>query len=191
MKIKSLLIASAIASVILTISSCKTPQTLEKTTGAVEISVPFSESKYKTDKDFFRSVGTFTTIDIGAARDNAVANARERLAAEIKTTLSGATRRFSQSLDAGGRKEFEGKSTTQSWLFVDDILYNCPNIADKIFQNPDKTYTCWSVVEKSTKSILEGVNNEVSKDKKLELNYDQKKFAEEVEREKEKMSKDQ
>ena len=60
-----------------------------------------------------------------------------------------------------------------------------------LFKETDNTYTCWVVVEMGTKSILEGASNQISKDKKLEVNYDQKKFAEEVEREKEKMSKEQ
>ena len=37
MKIKSLLITTAVTGIIMSVSSCKTPQKLEKTTGAVEI----------------------------------------------------------------------------------------------------------------------------------------------------------
>lgn len=191
MKIKSLLITTAISGIMLTVTSCKTPQKIEKTTGAVEISVPFSDSKYKTDKDFFRSTASGNSPSLEDARSISLLNAKNRLAGVVKTVLSSARRQFTQTMNAGGGKEFESKDTNQTWSFIDQALYNIPSVDEKIFKETDNTYTCWVVVEMGTKSILEGVNNEISKDKKLEVNYDQKKFAEEVEREKEKMSKEQ
>ena len=63
---------------VLSTTSCKTPQNIEKTTGAVEISVPFSDSKYKTDKDYFRSTASGNSPSLEDARSIALLNAKNR-----------------------------------------------------------------------------------------------------------------
>ena len=191
MKAQNLIIPSLMIAMVLSATSCKTTKNIEKTTGAVEISVPFSDSKYKTDKDYFRSTASGNSQSLEDARSIALLNAKNRLAGVVKTVLSSARRQFTETMNAGGGKEFESKDTNQTWSFIDQELNNIPSVEEKIFKETDNTYTCWVVVEMGTKSILEGASNQISKDKKLEVNYDQKKFAEEVEREKEKMSKEQ
>lgn len=191
MKTKSILISLTVSGILMTVTSCKAPQQLEKATGAVEISVPFSDSKYKTDKDFFRSTASGNSPSLEDARSIALLNAKNRLAGVVKTVLSSARRQFTQTMNAGGGKEFESKDSNQTWAFVDQALYSISSIDEKIFKETDNSYTCWVVVEMSTKSILDGVNKEISNDKKLEVNYDQKKFAEDVEKEKAKMAKEQ
>jgi len=61
---------------------------------------------------------------------------------------------------------------------------------EKIFKEQDGSYSYWIAIEVSKQSILDGVSNNISKNEKLQLDYDKKKFEEIFNSEMEKMSKE-
>ena len=190
MKIKSLLIASAVASVILTTSSCKTPQTLEKTTGAVEISVPFSESKYKTDKDFFRAKQSGKSPDLATAKKIALQNSKSELAGNIKAVIKRVTDQYTNQRTVGDKQDFENKFEELAREVVDQTLNDVRIVDEKIFKETDGRYTYWVAIETSKVPVLDAVASKISKNEKLQLDYDKKKFEEVFNSEMDKMSKE-
>ena len=62
---------------------------------------------------------------------------------------------------------------------------------EKIFKEQDGSYSYWTAIEVSKQSILDGVNNTISKNAKLQLDYDKKKFEDVFNSEMDKMSKEQ
>ena len=191
MKIKSLLIASAVASVILTTSSCKTPQKLEKTTGAVEISVPFSESKYKTDKDFFRAKQSGKSPDLATAKKIALQNSKSELAGNIKAVIKRVTDQYTNQRTVGDKQDFENKFEELAREVVDQTLNDVRIVDEKIFKETDGRYTYWVAIETSKVPVLDAVASKISKNEKLQLDYDKKKFEEVFNSEMDKMSKEQ
>jgi hypothetical protein len=191
MKIKSLLIAGAVASVILNTSSCKSPQTLEKTTGAVEISVPFSESKYKTDKDFFRAKQSGKSPDLATAKKIALQNSKSELAGNIKAVIKRVTDQYTNQRTVGDKQDFENKFEELAREVVDQTLNDVRIVDEKIFKETDGRYTYWVAIETSKVPVLDAVAQKISKNEKLQLDYDKKKFEEIFNSEMDKMSKEQ
>ena len=191
MKIKSLLIASAVASVILTTSSCKTPQTLEKTTGAVKISVPFSDNKYKTDKDYFRAKQYGNVHDIATAKKIALLNAKSELAGNIKEIIKRVTDEYTNVRKVGDKKDFENKFEELVREVVDQTLTDIRIMDEEIYKETDGSYTYWVAIEMSKVPVLDAVASKISKNEKLQLDYDKKKFEEVFNSEMDKMSKEQ
>ena len=191
MKIKSLLITIAIAGIMITVTSCKTPQTLEKTTGAVEITVPFSESKYKTDKEFFRAKQSGKSQDLATSKKIALQNAKSELAGNIKAVIKRVTDQYTNQRTVGDKQDFENKFEELAREVVDQTLTDVRIIDEKIFKETDGRYSYWVAIETSKESILEGVAAKISKNEKLQLDYDKKKFEDVFNSEMEKMSKDQ
>ena len=68
MKTTQLLLIPAIAVMALTGCKSKKKQPIQKETGAVEISVPFSESKYRSDNDAFRAKQVGKSPDLATAK---------------------------------------------------------------------------------------------------------------------------
>ena len=190
MKIKSLSIASAVACVILTTSSCKTPQKLEKTTGAVEISVPFSESKYKTDKDFFRAKQSGKSPDLATAKKIALQNSKSELAGNIKAVIKRVTDQYTNQRTVGDKQDFENKFEELAREVVDQTLNDVRIVDEKIFKETDGRYTYWVAIETSKVPVLDAVASKISKNEKLQLDYDKKKFEEVFNSEMDKMSKE-
>ena len=191
MKSQSLLITVAITGIMMTVTSCKTPQTLEKTTGAVEISVPFSESKYKTDKEFFRAKQSGKSQDLATSKKIALQNAKSELAGNIKAVVKRVTDQYTNQRTVGDKQDFENKFEELAREVVDQTLTDVRIIDEKIFKETDGRYSYWVAIETSKESILEGVAAKITKNEKLQLDYDKKKFEEVFNSEMDKMSKEQ
>ena len=191
MKSQSLLITIAITGIMMTVTSCKTPQKLEKTTGAVEISVPFSESKYKSDKEFFRAKQSGKSQDLATSKKIALQNAKSELAGNIKAVVKRVTDQYTNQRTVGDKQDFENKFEELAREVVDQTLTDVRIIDEKIFKETDGRYSYWVAIETSKQSILEGVAAKITKNEKLQLDYDKKKFEEVFNSEMEKMSKEQ
>lgn len=188
---KNLILVVSILALLIGYSACKTQKKINNVTGSKEVIEPFSSKEYKTDDEYFRANASGNSPNIDDARTDALLNAHGRLAIEIKSVITIALKKFTDNLTTGGKQSFERELRNETWLFVDEQTHNGSRvIGDKLFIENDKSYTCWVVIEISTKTILDGVNTEISKDQKLQISFDQKKFAEEVKKEKENRAKE-
>lgn len=191
MKAQNLIIPSLMIAMVLSATSCKTPQNIEKATGAVEISAPFSDSKYKTDKDFFRAKNTGKSIDLATSKKIALQNAKSELAGNIQSTMKAVIDQYTNSSKVDDKENFENKFEELSRDVVNQTLSDVRIMDEKIFKEVDGRYSYWVAIETSKQSILEGVTAKVSKNEKLQLDYDKKKFEEVFNSEMDKMSKEQ
>lgn len=176
---------------VIAFTACKSTKKLEKTTGAQEITVPFSESKYKSDKDFFRARQMGKSPDLATAKKIALQNAKAELAGNIKALVKRVTDQYTNQRTVGNKQDFENKFEELSREVVDQTLTDVKMMDEKIFKEQDGSYSYWIAIEVSKQSILDGVSNNISKNEKLQLDYDKKKFEEIFNSEMEKMSKEQ
>ena len=87
MKTTNLLLIPALAA--LTLTGCKSKKStpVQKETGAVEISVPFSSKEYRSDENAFRAKQVGKSPDMATAKKIAFQNARAEMAANINATV--------------------------------------------------------------------------------------------------------
>ena len=62
---------------------------------------------------------------------------------------------------------------------------------EKVFKETDNGYSYWVAIEMSKDAVLESLSNKISKDKKLQLDYDKMKFEEVFNSEMEKLRNEQ
>lgn len=191
MKSQKLIIAGLFMNLIFLSSSCKAPQKLEKVTGAVEVTVPFSDSKYKSDKDFFRAKQMGKSPDLATSKKIALQNAKSELAGNINAIVKRVTDQYTNQLSVGDKQEFENKFEELSREVVVQILSDIRIIDEKIFKEADGKFTYWVAIETSKQPILDGVTSKITKNEKLQLDYDKKKFEDVFNSEMEKMAKEQ
>lgn len=171
------------------LTACKNAKEIANVTGAQEISVPFSEKKYKTDKDYFRASLNGKSPDLATAKKIAIQNAKSEMASSIKSVMKIVTDQYTNQRSLVDKQEFESKFEELSRNVVDQSLVNVDIMDEKIFKETNGSYTYWVVLQVSKQSLLESVNGKVSKNEKLQLDYDKKKFEEVFNDEMEKMSK--
>ena len=184
---KTVLFLAAIV-VFLGINSCRSKKNIEKATGAVEVTLPFSEKAYQTDKDFFRAKNSGKSPDLATSKKIAMQNARAELASNIQATVKRVTDQYTNQRSVGTKQEYENKFEELSREVVNLTLSNVRVIGEKTFKETDGGFTYWVALEASKEDVLKGVDQYISKDAKLQLDYDKKKFQDVFDQEMQKMA---
>ena len=176
MKTSKFLLIPAIA--LLSFSACKSKKAtpIQKETGAVEISVPFSSKEFRSDENFFRAKQSGKSPDQATAKKIAYQNARAEMAANINATVKRVTDQYTNQRTVGNKQEFENKFEELSREVVNLEMGNVKEIGEKIFREQDGSYTYWIAIEAGTKSVFDKIENKISSDAKLKLDYDKMKF---------------
>ncbi len=188
--IRSALLIGVLA---LSLSSCKSKKNvtpIEKSTGAVEISVPFSSKEFYSDKDNFRAKSSGNSVDLQTSKKIAMQNAKSEMAGLIQTTIKKVTDQYTQQRQIGNQQEFNNKFEELAREVTNQQLTDIAVIGEKLFKEPNGTYTYWIAIEANKQVILNGIEKSISNQKKLEQDYDKKKFEEIFNAEMDKLAKE-
>ncbi len=162
--------------VLTSIVGCKTKQIVTKATNSTEIKVPFSDNKYKTDKDFFRAVQSGASPDISTAKKIALVNAKSELASNIQTVVKTVTDNYTNQRSLTNKHEFENKFEELSRQVTDQMLTNVVIMDEKMLKDDDNKYTCWLAIEMNKDEILNNLSNQISKDSNMQMDFDKFQF---------------
>jgi len=176
MKTKQLLLIPALA--VLTLAGCKSKKgtPVQKETGAVEITVPFSSKEYRSDENYFRAKQVGKSPDLATAKKIAFQNARAEMAANIQATVKRVTDQYTNQRSVGNTQEYENKFEELTREVVNMQMSNVKEIGEKIFKEPDNSYSYWIAIEAGKKEVFEKMDAKISNDAKLKLDYDKQKF---------------
>jgi hypothetical protein len=176
MKTSHLLLIPALA--VLTLAGCKSKKgtPVQKETCAVEITVPFSSKEYRSDENTFRAKQTGKSPDLATAKKIAFQNARAEMAANINATVKRVTDQYTNQRTIGNKQEFENKFEELAREVVNMEMSNVKEIGEKIFKEPDGSYSYWIAIEADKKTVFDKIDSKISSDAKLKLDYDKMKF---------------
>lgn len=176
MKTTKLLLIPALA--VMTLVGCKGKKktTVQKETGAVEISVPFSAKEYRSDENAFRAKQVGKSPDLATAKKIAFQNAKSEMASNINSTVKKVTDQYTNQRTVGNTQEFENKFEELAREVVNLEMSNVKEIGEKIFKEPDGSYSYWIAIESLKKEVFEKIDAKISNDAKLKLDYDKQKF---------------
>src|SRR6478752_9673656 len=101
MKTSQLVLIPALA--MLAVTGCKSKKAtpVQKETGAVEISVPFSSKEYRSDENTFRAKQVGKSPDLATAKKIAFQQARAEMAANIQATVKRVTDQYTNQRTVG------------------------------------------------------------------------------------------
>jgi hypothetical protein len=177
MKTSKLLLIPALA--ILTMASCggkKKGTPIQKETGAVEISVPFSGKEYRSDENAYRAKQVGKSPDLATAKKIAFQNAKAEMAGNIQSMIKRVTDQYTNQRTVGNTQEFENKFEELAREVVNLQMSNVKEIGEKIFKEPDGGYSYWIAIEANKKEVFDKLEGKISNDAKLKLDYDKQKF---------------
>ncbi len=176
MKTSQLLLIPAIAVLALTGCKSKKATPIQKETGAVELSVPFSSKEFRTDENYFRSKQSGRAVNDATAKKIAQQNARAEMASNINATVKRVTDQYTNQRTVGNTLEFENKFEELSREVVNMEMSNVREIGEKLFKEADGTYTYWISLEANKKDVFDKIDARISNDAKLKLDYDKQKY---------------
>jgi hypothetical protein len=162
-------------------TSCKSKKvapSIDKQTGAIEITVPFSTKEYQSDKENFRAKASGNSMDLTTSKKIALQNAKSEMAGLIQTTIKKVTEQYTNQRQVSNTQEFSNKFEEMAREVTNQDLTDVRVIGDKVFQEPNKNYTYWVAIEANKQTILTGIDKSISRNSKLQQDYDRKKFEE-------------
>jgi hypothetical protein len=175
MKTTQLILIPAVAMAMLT--ACKSKkQPIQKETGAVEITVPFSESKFRSDNEAFRAKQVGKSPDLATAKKIAFQNARSEMAVNINSMVKRVTDQYTNQRTVGNTQEFENKFEELAREVVNLEMSNVKEIGEKIFKEPNGSFSYWIAIEAGKKEVFEKLDAKISSNASLKLDYDKQKF---------------
>lgn len=172
---------------LLSFASCSSSKKLSKATGARELSLPLSGREYQSDRSHFRATQSGKSPDLALSKKIALQNANAELAGIVSKTIKRVMDQYTNQRSVGSVQEYENKVEEMTREVVNQNLQGVRMIGEKIYQEEDKSYTYWVAVEISVKDIQEASENKISKDQRLQLDYDAKKFREQFDSEMQKL----
>jgi hypothetical protein len=184
---RNILSFMAVIAVIATVS-CSTPQktTVEEATGRKEVVTPFSEAKYRTDKDTYRAFQVYKHPNENTVRTYSAVAARAELLAQVKADVSSFVKNYEATYAKGNEQDVSGVLNVRIGQLAEDLVSDAVIVDSKLFLEPDGRYTCYTLVEKSRKATAAAVYEKtISEDEKLKILFDKKKFEEEYDKWKE------
>ena len=178
------------ASLPLAFVGCKSKQktvSAKSEVGKILEEVP-CENAGKSDKKFFRASSLATSSDLQLAKEKALLLAKQRLVTLINSNTKSVTDRYVNEREFGDAAEFEQKFENLTREVADETLTNIVVSCEKASVLDDKKYRAFVSIEVSRDDVLTGIDKRVSRDQKIMIDYDKKKFEEIFDQEMEKMA---
>jgi hypothetical protein len=192
MKTKNVILMLSAAGLLITLDSCRHTKSITKATDEKEVILPFAGTEYQSDNENLRAVSSGHSPDLPTAQKISLQNAQAKLAGMVKTLLNGAARQYTNQSSISNKQDYENKFEEQIWTFINQSLYNVKVMGEKAYQQrKDGSYSDWIAIQESKADLLAGISSKISSNQQLKLDYDQKKFSEDVDAEMQKMQQDQ
>jgi len=151
----------------------QTPATIQA--GSERVTIPFQN--FRADANHFRAVNQGNSVDYAMARRIALQNARTELASTIEATVKAVTEQYADQRQVGNRQEFQTRLEELSRTVVNQQLNDVRVAGDEAFREPNGTLTVWVAIEMPKDAIQKALNNRLSNDERLKLDFDQAVFT--------------
>ncbi len=144
----------------------------------------------KSDKKHFRASSMATSTDLHLSKEKALLLAKQRLVTLVKSTTKTVTDRYINERGFSNTSEVESKFENMTREVANETLSNVVVVCEKSSVLDDGKYNSFIAIEVNRDDVLTGMENRISNDKKLQIDYDKKKFEEIFNQEMEQMRED-
>ncbi len=189
MNLKLLLSAAIVLSLATGLNSCKSKSkvTSKGEVGKILEDLP-CEDAGKSDKKYFRASAMSTSSDLSLAKEKALLLAKQRLVTLINSNTKSVTDRYVNEREFGDAAEFEQKFENLTREVADETISNVVVTCEKASVLDNGKYRGFIAIEVHRDDVVNKIANRVSNDKKLQIDYDKKKFEEIFDQEMERMA---
>jgi len=168
------LFAGAVA---LMATSCKTTQKITpQSSGEVEVLTPCSGPEYQSDAKALRYSAIGESMDQMTAKKKAMSEARAGLAASINTVVKAVTDNYVKSGNYNNKEELMKNYEGVTREVVNQTLAGTIVKCEKMMKTSSGTYKSYVCVELGGSEILQSLNNKMSNNEMLKVDYNYEKF---------------
>ncbi len=178
----TLAIVAGIATILI---SCSGSKKVAKT-GAddeVKITMYCSGPEFQTSAKAFRFSSIGISMDQMTSKNKALSEARAGLAAEIQTKVKRVMDNYVNSREHQNKEDLEKHYEGRGLEVVNQTLNGAHTICEQMTKTKDGTFRTYICMELGGPELLGSLNNRLSKDEMLKVDYDYEKFKKTFEEE--------
>ena len=173
--IKSILMLTAVVA-LLVISGCKSKEKAVKESGETLIEVYCSGPEFFANAEYFRANQVGESVDQATAKKKALSNARADLASSVQTTIKGVIDNYVNSRELNNVEEAEERFESLTREVINQKLTGVKTICEKTTKTDDGKYKTYVALELAGDELMNAMNERLSKDAKLKIDYDYEQF---------------
>ena len=187
--IKSILMLTAVVA-LLVISGCKSKEKAVKESGETLIEVYCSGPEFFANAEYFRANQVGESVDQATAKKKALSNARADLASSVETTIKGVIDNYVNSRELNNIEEAEERFESLTREVINQKLTGVKTICEKTTKTDDGKYKTYVALELAGDELMNAMNERLSKDAKLKIDYDYEQFKKTFDEEMKKFEED-
>ena len=162
-------------------------ETKTKQKNVVVLEGPCEGTKFQSDKKFYRANTSYDHINKAAGKSLANEFAQTQISADILTIVNQVSDNYRKTVESGANQIYQARYESMARLVVEDVASSAKTICEVTTQNTiSKKFTFHVAREVSKEDILDKLNDKISQDEVLKIDYDYEKFKETFEKEMEK-----
>ena len=144
--------------------------------GSTEVEVPFTGREFRSDANFFRATQNGLSPDLSTARRIAMLNAKNELASAIETTMKAVSVNYTNQRTMSYQQEFANRFEEEVRAVVNQTLNDVAIIGERTFREFDGRFMVYVALEMNREVLLQKLNNQMLKDERMRLDFDQDQF---------------
>jgi len=185
--IKHITLGILIAGAAINFTSCKGKEKAKAPKGETEIKVACAGKDYLSSKTKFRASAVGESLDQATAKKKAMSNAKTELAGSISTTIKATIDNYVNSREFNNKETVEERFEGLSREVISQKLSGVKVICGKPFNTPQGKIKYYVCLELGADELVDAINERLTKDESLKIDYDYEKFKETFNKEMEKM----
>jgi hypothetical protein len=155
--------------------------------GETEVILPCSGPDFQSNKKALRYSAVGISMDPMTSKKKALSEARAGLAAQIDVKIKSVIDNYMKSAEHQNREDLGLRYEGLSREVINQNLAGTHTICEKMTKTKEGTYKTYECLELGGPEILASLNNRLSKDEMLKIDYDYEKFKKTFEEEMNKM----
>ncbi|TVR40079.1 MAG: hypothetical protein EA392_04600 [Cryomorphaceae bacterium] len=160
-------------------------------TGEVRITQYCAGPDYFSDSKFFRANNLGESMDQATAKRRAYTNARADLASAINTTVKRVIDDYVLTREFNNREEIEERYEALTREVVDQQLNGIRTICEEVVRVTENgNFKYYVAIELSGEELANAINQGISRDERLRIDYDYERFKETFDKEMERMARE-
>jgi len=171
------------------LSSCGSSEKVAsaKSQGEELIEVYCTGPDFQSDKKHFRASAIGESMDQMVSKKKAGTNARAELASLVASTIKGTIDNYVNSTELNNVEQVEERFEGLTREVINQQLNNIKVICEKQTRTSQSKYKTYIALEMSAEDLEKAIEQKLSQDEKLKVDYDYNKFKETYEAEMQKL----
>lgn len=155
-----------------TIEEPKVVQNIVAQNDEIEITIPLSEPEYRSTAEYYRVTQEGVSTSSSMAKKIAIQNARQELATSVKADLRLVIENYGANREVGLNQEVQTKYQELAYTVVSQQLLGVILVGEKLFKMANNNYKYYVCLQMDKNVLEDKVVDAISKDKKLEQDFD-------------------